>query len=160
MCARGFNEKVCAGSPHSDLPISFLLREGACIQRGIPLAQIDGQYFDLRVIVIGGEPRFTVFRLSAQPITNLHLGGRRGDPVRCRAAIPPRVWRDAIDDCVRAAALYDSTVVGVDVAFEHGFTGHSILEVNAFGDWFPGLVDASGKSVHRAVIETLSHSQR
>jgi glutathione synthase/RimK-type ligase-like ATP-grasp enzyme len=133
--------------------LAFLLAEGTCVQPGIPMAQIDGQNFDVRVVVIHGRPEFSIFRLSSQPMTNLHLGGRRGDPTSCRAAIPTRAWLDALDHCVAAAALYDCVMVGVDLLFERGFMRHYILEVNAFGDFFPGLVDAAGRGPHRAEVE-------
>jgi glutathione synthase/RimK-type ligase-like ATP-grasp enzyme len=130
-----------------------VLGEGACVQRGIPQAQIDGQNFDVRVVVIHGEPAFTIFRLSSNPMTNLHLGGRRGDAARCRAAIPTRLWLDAIDHCLEAASLYRCAAVGVDLLFERGFLRHYLLEVNAFGDWFPDLTDEHGRTVHRTEIE-------
>jgi hypothetical protein len=133
--------------------LAFLLREGACVQRGLRMAQIDGQNCDLRVVVIHGEPAFTVFRLSSLPMTNLHLGGRRGDPERCRAAVPTRAWLDAMDHCVEAAQLYDAAAVGVDLLFESGYLRHFVLEVNAFGDFFPGLCDARGRTVHGYEIE-------
>jgi hypothetical protein len=136
-----------------DAVLAFLLAEGACVQRGIRMAQIDGQNFDVRVVVIHGRPAFTVFRLSPQPMTNLHLGGRRGDPVRCRAAVPTRAWLDALDHCAGAAAPYPCAAVGVDLLFESGYLRHYVLEVNAFGDFFPGLTDANGRSVHRAEVE-------
>jgi hypothetical protein len=133
--------------------LAFLLAEGTCVQRGIRMAQIDGQNFDVRVVVIHGEPAFTIFRLSPQPMTNLHLGGRRGDPARCRAAVPTRAWLDALDHCVEASNLYPCAAVGVDLLFEAGYLRHYLLEVNAFGDFFPGYVDARGRSVHRTEIE-------
>jgi hypothetical protein len=133
--------------------LAFLLGEGACVQRGIRMAQIDGQNFDVRVVVIHGRPAFTVFRLSSGPMTNLHLGGRRGPHERCRAGIPTRAWLDALDHCAEAAAQYRMAAVGVDLLFESGYLRHYLLEVNAFGDFFPGLVDAQGRSVHRAEIE-------
>jgi hypothetical protein len=133
--------------------LDWLLDEDAIVQRGMPMAQIDGQNFDVRIIVQHGKPTFTIFRLSNQPMTNLHLGGRRGDPLRCRAAIPNRAWLDAIDHCVEAARLYPMDSVGIDLLFERGYYRHWLLEVNAFGDFFPGLVDANGRSVHRVEIE-------
>jgi glutathione synthase/RimK-type ligase-like ATP-grasp enzyme len=138
--------------------LGFLLREGACVQRAIRMAQIDGQNCDVRVVVIHGEPAFTIFRLSSLPMTNLHLGGRRGDPVRCRAAIPTRAWLDALDHCVEAAELYDAAAVGVDLLFESGYLRHFILEVNAFGDFFPGLRDAEGRTVHGYEIEVTAQT--
>jgi glutathione synthase/RimK-type ligase-like ATP-grasp enzyme len=135
-----------------DEVLSFLLSEGAFIQEGIPMAQIDGQNFDVRVVVIHGAPEFTIFRLSSLPMTNLHLGGRRGRWYECRAAIPTRAWLDALDHCVDAANLYACSSVGVDLVFERGFARHYILEINAFGDFFPGLTDAAGHTVHETEI--------
>jgi hypothetical protein len=61
--------------------IQFILDEGAIVQRGVPMAQIDGQNFDVRVVCINGRPAASIFRLSSNPMSNLHLGGRRGDPL-------------------------------------------------------------------------------
>jgi hypothetical protein len=142
-----------------DAVLAFLLAEGACVQRGIRMAQMDGQNFDVRVVVVHGRPAFTVFRLSSLPMTNLHLGGRRGDPARCRAAIPTRAWLDGLDHCAEAAGLYRAAAVGVDLLFESGYIRHYVLEVNAFGDFFPCLVDAGGRSVHATEIEATARAQ-
>jgi hypothetical protein len=138
--------------------LEFVLREGAIVQRGIPLAQIDGQNFDVRVVCLHGTPVATIFRLSPHPMTNLHLGGRRGDYARCRAAIPTRDWLDALDHCAEAAACFDSAVAGVDLVFEPGFRRHAVLEVNAFGDFFPGWVDAAGRSIHALGLEAAARA--
>jgi glutathione synthase/RimK-type ligase-like ATP-grasp enzyme len=139
--------------------LSFLLREGLCVQQGIRMAQIDGQNFDVRVVVIRGEPAFTIFRLSSEPMTNLHLGGRRGDVRACRAAIPTRAWLDGLDHCVEAARLYRSAAVGIDLLFESGYLRHFVLEVNAFGDFFPALTDEHGRSVHAYEIEATARAE-
>jgi len=133
--------------------LEFLIREGVFIQQGIPMAQIDGQNFDVRVVVLYGRPAFTVFRLSGQPMTNLQLGGRRGRLEACRAQVPVRAWLDALDHCVEAASLYSCAALGVDLLFERGYLRHYILEINPFGDFFPGLTDGDGRTVHRAEIE-------
>lgn len=133
--------------------LDFLIREGAVVQQGIPMAQIDGQNFDVRVIMLYGRPAFTVFRLSSAPMTNLHLGGRRGNPEECRAAIPRRAWLDALDHCTLAARLYPCAMLGIDLVFERGYARHYILEINAFGDFFPGLTDDAGRTVHAVEIE-------
>lgn len=136
--------------------LNFIVGEGACVQRGIPMARIDGQNFDVRVIVIEGEPAFTIFRLSSDPMTNLHFGGRRGQTEYCRSRIPKRFWLDAMDDCVAAAELYDASMVGIDFVFECGSLRHSLLEVNAFGDFFPGWTDDKGRTIHRVEIEAIA----
>jgi hypothetical protein len=133
----------------------FLLTEGAFAQQGIAMSQIDGQNFDVRVVCVYGRPIASIFRLNSAPMTNLQLGGRRGDFARCRAAIPTRDWLDALDHCADAARCFDSAIAGVDLVFERGFNRHFILEVNAFGDFFPGWSDAEGQSIHaREIGET------
>lgn len=134
-------------------PLAFIRHEGAIVQRGIPMAQIDGQNFDVRVVCVNAKPAAVIFRLSPHPMTNLHLGGRRGDYELCRAAIPTREWLDALDHCAGAAACFDSVIAGVDLLFERGFRRHYVLEVNAFGDFFPGWTDASGRSIHALELE-------
>lgn len=133
--------------------VQFILDEGSIVQTGIPMAQIDGQNFDVRVVCVYGKPSAVIFRLSSNPMTNLHLGGRRGEFARCRAAVPTREWLDALDHCADAAACFDSAVAGVDLLFERGFRRHYVLEVNAFGDFFPGWTDDRGRSVHSIEIE-------
>src|SRR5262249_53132159 len=38
--------------------LAFLLAEGACVQRGLAMAQADGQNFDLRAVTVGGRVAF------------------------------------------------------------------------------------------------------
>jgi hypothetical protein len=140
--------------------LDVLLVEGVTVQRGVPMARLDGQNFDVRVVCVGGRPVASVFRLSPHPMTNLHLGGRRGDETRCRAAIPKRAWLDGLDDCAAAAGCFDAATVGVDLVFEAGFGRHAILEVNAFGDFFPGWVDGDGRSIHALGLADLASRGR
>jgi hypothetical protein len=138
--------------PALERAAEFLLSEGAFAQQGIPMAQIDGQNFDVRVVCVYGRPVTSIFRLSSGPMTNLQLGGRRGNFGPCRAAIPTRDWLDALDHCAEAAGCFDSAIAGVDLVFERGFRRHFVLEVNAFGDFFPGWTGAGGQSVHAQEI--------
>jgi hypothetical protein len=146
------------GGTDLDAVLGFLLPEGVCVQQGIRMAQIDGQNFDVRVVMIHGKPACTIFRLSNQPMTNLHLGGRRGDVRQCRAAIPTRAWLDGLDHCITTARLYRSAVVGIDLLFENGSLRPFVLEVNAFGDFFPNLTDEQGRSVHHVEIEATARA--
>lgn len=152
---RFFNSRhvLRVGGEALDRAAEFLFAEGAFAQRGVPMAQIDGQNFDVRVVCVHGRPVASIFRLSSGPMTNLELGGRRGEFGVCRAAVPTRDWLDALDHCAAAAGCFSSAVAGVDLVFERGFRRHFILEVNAFGDFFPGWVDSAGKSLHALEIE-------
>jgi hypothetical protein len=138
-----------------DRLLGWLLGEGAQIERAIPKARLDGRLFDCRVLVVAGEPAFVVVRTATHPITNLHLGGQRGDAGALRAACPPDAWDAAMADCVRIAAAHRTFHLGVDLMFEPGFRGHRILEANAFGDLLPRLardgVDVYGWQIRHAI---------
>jgi glutathione synthase/RimK-type ligase-like ATP-grasp enzyme len=60
-----------------------------------------------------------------------------------------------MDSCATAASCFDTTVAGVDLLFEPGFRRHHVLEVNAFGDFFPGWTDAAGRNLHEIELTTL-----
>ncbi|AGC44674.1 hypothetical protein MYSTI_03362 [Myxococcus stipitatus DSM 14675] len=119
--------------------LAFLLREGSQVERSIPKARLGGDFFDCRVLVVAGEPAFTVVRQSRGPITNLHLGGKRGDLDALRAAMPGKAWEWALESCRAVARVHDCLHVGIDLLFEEFFEGHRVVEANAFGDLLPQL---------------------
>ncbi|WP_426746729.1 STM4014 family protein [Myxococcus faecalis] len=119
--------------------LGFLLREGSQVERSIPKARLGGDLFDCRVLAVRGEPAFIVVRQSRLPITNLHLGGWRGELEELEAAVPRSEWDAAMESCRQVARAHDCLHVGIDLMFEEYFTGHRVLEANAFGDLLPGL---------------------
>jgi hypothetical protein len=127
--------------------IEFLLREGSQVEEGVPKARLDGRFFDCRVLVIDGAPAFTVVRTSSHPITNLHLGGRRGDVGALERLAPAEAIAAAMESCRRVWQAHDSFHVGVDLMYEPGYRGHRVLEANAFGDLLPNL-ERDGLSVY------------
>lgn len=136
--------------------LQFLLDEGATIQQGWEKSLVDGQNIDVRVVCLDRRPIAQIFRRSPGPITNLYLGGSRGDEERCRAAIPKRTWLDALGACVAASEQFESRSVGIDLMFDRNHQRHAILEVNAFGDFFPGWRDQSGRSIHQRWLESVA----
>ncbi|MEZ4237840.1 MAG: hypothetical protein R3F59_17170 [Myxococcota bacterium] len=126
--------------------LRWLLSQRTWVERAVPSVRLGFDRVDLRVVVIDGAARFTVARQSAQPVTNLTAGGRRADPDRVRALLGPRAWRDAHDVAVAAAAVFGARSVGVDVVVDPAGEPH-VLELNPFGDWFPGL------PIHAAQLE-------
>ena len=93
------------------------------------------------------ETSFSGFAASSR-------GSPRVDPKS--AAVPTRTWLDGLDHCVEAAAQYRCAAVGVDLLFESGYLRHYVLEVNAFGDFFPNMTDGQGRSVYRVELEALA----
>lgn len=123
--------------------LRFILGEGAQVEASIPKARLDNYYFDLRILVIDGVPAFTVMRQSRHPITNLHLGGRRGELSR----LPPGALERAQRAAEHAASLHGTQHVGVDVLLEAKTLEPHVLEANAFGDLLPNLT-RDGLSVY------------
>jgi hypothetical protein len=131
--------------------LTVLIRDGSQIEEAIDKATLDGAIFDCRVVVIDGDPEFVVVRQNRHPITNLHLGGWRGSLESLEREAGPAL-AEGLESCRRAAESHRSFSVGVDLMFERGFSGHRLLESNAFGDLLPNLTK-SGKSVYARLIE-------
>lgn len=119
--------------------LELIVREGAHVERAIELARLDDRRFDLRVLVVAGEPAFVIARQSRHPMTNLHLGGTRADLARVRALVPKAKWDEAMHLAVRCAELYECFHLGVDIGFEAGTFTPYVFEANAFGDFLPRL---------------------
>ncbi|MFC0042171.1 STM4014 family protein [Actinomadura rayongensis] len=125
--------------------IGALAPDGLHVERWLPKASLDGRPFDLRVVVVGGVPTHAVARVGTGPLTNLHLGGTRGDLGAVRALLGPDGFAAALDVCVRAAACFPGTLmVGVDLLVGLGGRRVAVGEVNAFGDLLPNLTGLPG----------------
>ncbi|MFD3993850.1 STM4014 family protein [Streptomyces sp. NPDC058583] len=127
--------------------VDALAPDGLHVERWLPKAAQGGRAADLRVVVIDGRATHAVLRTSRSPMTNLHLGGTRGDLLAARAAIAAAGarWTDALGVCERAAAVFPGTrCVGVDLLPSTGWRRFAVGEVNAFGDLLPGLTGLPG----------------
>lgn len=127
--------------------VDTLAPDGLHVERWIPKAAQSGRAADLRVVVVAGRATHAVVRTSRSPMTNLHLGGRRGDLEQARTAAESAGvrWSDAMAVCERAARCFPGTLcVGVDLLPGTGWRQFTIGEVNAFGDLLPGLTGLPG----------------
>ncbi|WP_327070723.1 STM4014 family protein [Kitasatospora sp. NBC_01302] len=119
--------------------VDLLVPDGLQVERWIPKATQRGRAADLRVVVVAGRATHAVVRTSGSPMTNLHLGGARGDLPEARAAAGRR-WPELLAVCERAAACFPhAPMVGVDLLPATGWQRHFVGEVNAFGDLLPRL---------------------
>ncbi|MBT1710702.1 STM4014 family protein [Fulvivirgaceae bacterium PWU5] len=134
--------------------VDFILREGAVVEEWIPKASLQGKIFDLRVVVINGRAQFTLPRLSAGPITNLHLGNQRGPVSNLRERLGSQCYDQAMH-CAEAAvrSLNGAFYAGVDVLIPAGFGQPRVLEINAFGDLLPGLTNVHGHDTYTATLK-------
>ncbi|MEU8563638.1 STM4014 family protein [Streptomyces cyaneofuscatus] len=127
--------------------VDALAPDGLHIERWLPKASQRGRAADLRIVVVGGRATHAVVRTSLSPMTNLHLGGARGDLDEVRAAVSAvgGCWREALAICERAAACFPGALcVGVDLLPAAGWRRFTVGEVNAFGDLLPGLTGLPG----------------
>jgi hypothetical protein len=122
--------------------IDELCRHRVHVERWFPKAGIEGQTFDLRIVVIAGKATHKVVRLSRHPLTNLHLLNGRGSTEAVASRMGEAVWADCLHTCERVlkVALPSSLYAGIDLAVAPNFRGHRVLEVNAFGDLLPGVL--------------------
>ncbi|MGI5221300.1 STM4014 family protein [Nocardia sp. CA-290969] len=124
--------------------VERLAPDGLHIEQWIPKSTLHGRASDLRVVVVAGRATHVVIRCAAVPITNLHLGGSRGDPAAARAAAGAH-WDRALALAEWAAACFPATLcVGVDLLPTHGWRRFVVGEVNAFGDLLPGVTGLPG----------------
>lgn len=139
------------------------LVDAVCRQRSIaeqwfPKAGHDGQRFDLRVLVIEGRSAHVVMRQSAGPITNLHLGNRRGDLAGLRQRMGDAKWQGAMDVAERAARAFPGSLyVAVDLLMSPEFRQFVVAEVNAFGDLLPNLLH-DGRDTYATELARLLES--
>lgn len=128
--------------------VDTLAPDGLHIEQWVPKAAQEGRSADLRVVVVAGRATHAVLRTSSSPMTNLHLGGQRGDLDAARAAIQAAggSWASALAICEEAAACFpDTHCVGVDLLPARGWRRFAVCEVNAFGDLLPGLTGLAGR---------------
>lgn len=132
--------------------IDALCRERVWVEKWLPKARCNGQNCDVRWVGIAGRMRHGVVRLSRHALTNLHLLNQRAPLESLQSQIDPADWQRARDSCERALGLFpDSLSIGLDVVFSPQGKRHAILELNAWGDLLPNLVEA-GQSVYQAQI--------
>ncbi|MFK4266843.1 STM4014 family protein [Streptomyces milbemycinicus] len=127
--------------------VDTLAPDGLHIERWVPKAAQHGRAADLRVVVVDGRASHAVVRTSRSPMTNLHLGGIRGDLAAARAAAEAAgvLWNEVLGLAERAAACFPGTLcVGVDLLPGTGWRRFSVGEVNAFGDLLPRLTGLPG----------------
>ncbi len=133
----------------------FLGHEGVHVEQWLPKAMQGDRSFDLRVVTFAGKACHTVVRTSRSPMTNLHLGNRRGDLSLLKQTAGSR-WGTVTDLCEQAAREFtDSLYVGWDVLVTPGFRKAFILEGNAFGDLLPNLMHAGLSTYGQGIAAVL-----
>jgi len=126
--------------------LGVLALDGLHGEQWVPKLRVLGQGCDLRVVTVGGRATHVVVRSSASPMTNLHLGGQRGDVASFQASVGEKRWLAILELAESAASCFPGVhCLGIDVL--PGADGIDCVgEVNAYGDLLPNLMGLPGTS--------------
>jgi len=137
--------------------IDHLAKENLLVERWEPKASFENGTFDLRLVVINGKAEHAVMRCSRSPMTNLHLGNRRGDLQALKDKLGDDFWHRieklAIDTVQQFSG---AAVAGVDILITSGCREAKVIEVNAFGDLIPNIVNIAGRSTYAEEVELIN----
>lgn len=133
--------------------IDALAREGVVVEAWIHKAALGPARCDLRIVTIAGRARHAVVRCSRSPLTNLHLGNQRASVADLCAHLGEAPWHAARELAEAAAACVpDALYAGVDVMIEASTLRPYLIEMNAFGDLLPGVLDGDGLDTYAAEV--------
>lgn len=139
--------------------LDAMLPAGMIGEEWLPKARINGLEFDLRVLVIGGEARHVVVRQSRHPMTNLHLGNKRGELSSFVREFGEAALGACLELAEQAMGCFPETLyAGVDVLFGKDRRPR-VLEINAFGDLLPGVLhrgEDTATAIVRAAAKAVS----
>lgn len=133
--------------------VDTLCRDGVHVEEWVPKLSLDKEACDVRIVVIDGRAQHAVVRQSASPLTNLHLGNKRGDMGAFVERATPEGWRALCALAEQAAAQVPGALYcGVDVVLATDRKRRVVLELNAFGDLLP-RVEVDGRDTYAAEVE-------
>lgn len=140
--------------------VDAICKEGAHIERWIPKAGWQGHCCDMRIVTIAGEAQHAVLRLSKSPMTNLHLGNRRGNLSEFLVYLGDERWMKAKLICQRVASVFPQSLhTGVDLLFSPGFKHNTVAEINAFGDLLPNILYNKMNTYEAQVLKCLKRAK-
>lgn len=116
--------------------VDTLCHWGVHCEDWLPKVRVDDMNSDCRLIVVNGKPDFAVLRKSHTPITNLHLLNERATIEQLIDTLPDNSWQRVLNTAKRLAALFPRSFhFAPDIAVHQNRIDHSVLEINAFGDF-------------------------
>lgn len=114
--------------------------------------------FDLRVLSVNGTATHIVPRVSDSPITNLHLGNRRGDWEEVQLRLGP-ACDNLRELCAKTTQAIEGTFYsGLDIVVDPSNREFHLLEANACGDLLPGLTDSQGRDTYTVELQAFRES--
>lgn len=110
--------------------IDLLAKENLLVERWESKASFGNETFDLRLVVINGKAEHVVMRCSRSPMTNLHLGNRRGDLPVLKAHLGADFWLKIENLAIETVRKFPgASVAGVDILITSGCREAKVIEV-------------------------------
>ncbi len=133
--------------------VNTIAQDGIIVEKWLPKPSIEGSVYDFRVVTINQKANHIIARQSTSPMTNLHLGNRRGNLDRIKTEIGAKAWNHLQELAKKtAAALPNSLYAGLDILLTKGTYKPYLIEANAFGDLLPNLL-INGHDTYQAQIQ-------
>lgn len=135
--------------------IDVLGQEELIAETWVPKAGIGRDTCDLRLVATRSSAAVhAVVRLSKSPMTNLHLGNRRGHLNDVLSRIGEAQWADLMSELQRILSSKKGAFYsGFDVTFDSSWRRSFVLEANAFGDLIPGVL-VDGMDTYSAQLQS------
>lgn len=138
------------------LMVDYMARENLLAEKWESKASFDCKNFDLRLVVIDGKVGHVVMRCSSSPMTNLHLGNERGDLLALKIQIGNKFWGEIEQLAIDAVAAYEDVLVaGVDILITSNYKSAKVIEVNAFGDLLPNILNEARRTTYEEQAELM-----
>ncbi len=135
-----------------DAVLGPILADGAIVERWVPKRGVAAGPFDLRLMAIDGVVHHRVARVGRGPITNLHLDATRLSMDEALANAPTGLADRLASIVATTGRVFgDCQYLGVDLAVDPGWSPW-VLEVNAWGDYLPRLIDDAGHDTYGAEL--------
>lgn len=134
------NLQRCANEVDVGALIDRLCQWGVQCESWVPKATIKEKQSDCRILLVDGAPDFIVLRKSKTPITNLHLMNERAkiDELIVRAGND--TWQRVLNTCDKIAGIFPKSFqIALDITVHRNLRNHSVLELNAFGDFLQNI---------------------
>lgn len=136
--------------------IDFLAKEDVIVERWVPKANTEDGFYDFRILTVAGKVKQVVVRQSKSPLTNLHLGNKRGDLEAIKTQIGFEKWKQICDLAENTAKQFPySLYIGLDVLLSKNYNNTYIIEANAFGDLLPNVL-IDGMNSYETEVDLLN----
>jgi len=113
---------------------------GVQCEAWVPKASINQRSSDCRLLLVNQALHFAVLRQSRTPITNLHLLNQRSTIQALTQRMQPTDWQAVTETAYKIAKCFPKSFhIAIDLAVHRDLQQHSVLEINAFGDFLQNI---------------------